>query len=303
MHLLLLKLRKFRTNKAKLKTLEASSAKSFSFNSKGELFEVDKPWVMGILNVTPDSFYDGGTKKSDLEFLNHTERMVMEGAKIIDVGGYSSRPDATDISITDELKRVIPIIIKISERFPGILISIDTFRSKVAKEAISAGANMVNDISAGKLDGKMLETISELKVPYIMMHMRGTPQTMKSQNVYDDLLKEIIYYFSERIAEARSLQIMDIIIDPGFGFAKNIEQNFELLRKLDLLHILDLPILVGLSRKSMIYKTLETSPNEALNGTTALNMLALGKGVSFLRVHDVKEAVECIKLNELYSKT
>ncbi len=283
--------------------MEASSVKSFSFNSKGELFEVDKPWVMGILNVTPDSFYDGGTKKSDLEFLNQTERMVMEGAKIIDVGGYSSRPDATDISITDELKRVIPIIIKISERFPGILISIDTFRSKVAKEAILAGANMVNDISAGKLDGKMLETISELKVPYIMMHMRGTPQTMKSQNVYDDLLKEIIYYFSERIAEARSLQIMDIIIDPGFGFAKNIEQNFELLRKLDLLHILDLPILVGLSRKSMIYKTLETSPNEALNGTTALNMLALGKGVSFLRVHDVKEAVECIKLNELYSKT
>ena len=251
---------------------------------------------MGILNVTPDSFYDGGRYKNDTSTLNQVETMLSEGATFIDVGAYSSRPGADHVSEAEELKRIIPIIELLITKFPDINLSIDTFRSDVAKECINAGAAIINDISAGKLDEKMLETVGKLGVPYVMMHMKGTPQTMQNYTDYNDLIKDIIYYFSERIAEARSHQIKDIIIDPGFGFSKTLEQNYKLLSNLELLNMLEQPMLIGVSRKSMIYKLLNTNPNEALNGTTSLNTIALLKGTSILRVHDVKEAMECIKL-------
>jgi dihydropteroate synthase len=251
---------------------------------------------MGILNVTPDSFYDGGTYKNDKDILSQVEKMLEEGATFVDVGGYSSRPNAEDISIDNELKRVIPVIEILVKEFPEILVSIDTFRSKVAQQSINAGACMINDISAGKLDDNMLQTVASLKVPYVMMHMRGTPQTMTKLTDYKNLLKDILFYFSERIAAARQLQIADIIIDPGFGFAKTIEQNYKLLNSLEHFKFLDLPLLVGVSRKSMISKVLGTSTDESLNGTSVLNTIALQKGASILRVHDVKEAMECIKL-------
>ena len=251
---------------------------------------------MGILNVTPDSFYDGGTYKNDKDILSQVEKMLEEGATFVDVGGYSSRPSAEDISIDNELKRVIPVIEILVKEFPEILVSIDTFRSKVAQQSINAGACMINDISAGKLDDNMLQTVASLKVPYVMMHMRGTPQTMTKLTDYKNLLKDILFYFSERIAAARQLQIADIIIDPGFGFAKTIEQNYKLLNSLEHFKFLDLPLLVGVSRKSMISKVLGTSTDESLNGTSVLNTIALQKGASILRVHDVKEAMECIKL-------
>ncbi|MEM5566735.1 dihydropteroate synthase [Psychroserpens sp. AS72] len=253
---------------------------------------------MGILNVTPDSFYDGGNYTNKTAIMSQVKTMIDQGASFIDVGGYSSRPNADDVSVEEELKRVIPIIELIGNEFPETLISVDTFRSQVAEQAIEAGACMINDISAGHLDDNMLKTVAKLKVPYIMMHMKGTPKTMKTLTNYDDLVKDILFYFSERIAEARDLGIVDIIIDPGFGFAKTVEQNFELLNKFELLKMTDLPILAGLSRKSMIYKTLNSSQEEALNGTTILNTIALQKGATILRVHDVKEAMECIKLTQ-----
>lgn len=270
-----------------------------AINCKGQLIDLSSPKVMGILNITPDSFYDGSTYKNDRDFLNKVEKMLNEGATFIDVGAYSSRPNADHVSETDELKRILPIINLILKEFPKVLLSIDTFRSEVVKRCIEAGACMINDISAGKLDDNMLQTIANLKVPYIMMHMRGTPQNMQQQTHYDDLIKDIIFYFSERIAVAKQLGIIDMIIDPGFGFAKTLEQNFEVLNQLELFKMLDKPILAGISRKSMIYKTLETSASNALNGTTALNTVALQKGASILRVHDVKEAMECIKLTRL----
>jgi len=251
---------------------------------------------MGILNVTPDSFYDGGMYKNDVEILNRVEIMLNEGATFIDVGAYSSRPNAVHISEDDELKRIIPIVELILNKFPETLFSIDTFRSKIARNCIEAGAAMINDISAGKTDSNMLHTIADLRVPYIMMHMKGTPQTMQKQTNYENLLKEVLFYFSERIAAVRQFGIVDIIVDPGFGFSKTVSQNYELINKMRHLNMLELPILVGVSRKSMIYKVLENSPNEALNGSTVLNTIALQKGASILRVHDVKEAVECIKL-------
>ncbi|MBR9915806.1 MAG: dihydropteroate synthase [Algicola sp.] len=253
---------------------------------------------MGILNVTPDSFYDGGHYKNNMALIGQVKLMLEQGATFIDVGGYSSRPNADDITEDQELARVIPIIELIIREFPETLISIDTFRSKVAKEAIEAGACMINDISAGHLDPNMLTTVAQLKVPYIMMHMRGTPQTMKELTHYDHLIKDLLFYFSERLSKARELGIVDVIIDPGFGFAKTIEQNFDLLSKLELFNCMELPILAGISRKSMIYKTLNTSVDNALNGTTILNTIALQKGASILRVHDVKEAVECITLTQ-----
>ena len=257
---------------------------------------------MGVLNVTPDSFYDGGSYKNATAILNQAEIMLKEGATFIDVGGYSSRPGADFVSDDEELKRVLPIVELILKEFPETLISIDTFRSEVAKQTIEAGAVLINDISAGKLDKDMIETVGKLDVPYIMMHMRGNPKTMQQQTDYKDLVKDIISYFGERISEAYKAKINDIIIDPGFGFAKTLEQNFELLNKMKLLQITDKPILAGISRKSMIYKTLSTSASEALNGTTALNMMALENGASILRVHDVKEAMECIMLfNKLKS--
>jgi len=272
-----------------------------TINCKGTLIDLATPKVMGILNITPDSFYDGGRYKNDASILNQVESMLNQGATFIDVGAYSSRPGADHVSETEELKRIIPIVELLVTKFPDINLSIDTFRSKVAKECISSGAALINDISAGKLDNKMLETVGNLRVPYVMMHMKGTPQTMQQHTNYNDLIKDIIYYFSERVAEARSRKINDIIIDPGFGFSKTLEQNYELLKHLELLNMIELPILVGMSRKSMIYKLLNTNPSEALNGTTSLNTIALLKGAKILRVHDVKEAMECIKLTNQFN--
>ena len=251
---------------------------------------------MGILNLTPDSFYDGGKYKNEAQILLQTEKMLKEGATFIDVGAYSSRPGADHISEEEEKARILPIIELLVIKFPEILLSIDTFRSTIARQCILAGAALVNDISAGNLDTEMIPVVGDLKVPYIMMHMKGTPQTMKTLTTYDNLLTDINLYFSERIATARKHGIDDIIIDPGFGFAKNVTQNFELLKHLEILQFHKLPILAGLSRKSMIYKTLDINPADALNGTTSLNTIALTQGASILRVHDVKEAVECVSL-------
>ena len=267
-----------------------------TINCKGHLIDLSSPKVMGILNITPDSFYDGGKYNSEKAIIKHVEQMLLEGATFIDIGAYSSKPGADFVSEDEELARILPIITRVLKEFPEALLSIDTFRSRVAKECIQMGAALINDISAGKLDDTMLNTVADLHVPYIMMHMRGTPQTMQKQTVYNNLVKDILFYFSERIAAARQIGIVDMIIDPGFGFAKTLEQNFELLNQLELFNMLELPLLVGVSRKSMIYKTLQNSASEALNGTTALNTIALQKGANILRVHDVKEAIETIKL-------
>lgn len=270
-----------------------------TINCKGQLIDLASPKVMGILNVTPNSFYDGGKFADEKALLNQVEKMLNEGATFIDIGGYSSKPNAEFVSEEEELQRVIPIITTVTQKFPETLISIDTFRSKVAKESIENGAAIINDISAGNLDENMMKTVAELQVPYIMMHMKGTPQTMQSFTQYENIVKEMIFYFSEKVAQARSLGINDLILDPGFGFAKTLEQNFEVLNKLELFQMLELPILAGISRKSMIYKTLETDAQNSLNGTTSLNTISLMKGAKILRVHDVKEAVECVKLYNL----
>ena len=251
---------------------------------------------MGILNVTPDSFYDGGKFNSETSVLRQTEKMLADGADFIDVGGYSSRPGAKNVSEEEEIERVLKAITAILRNFSGTLVSIDSFRSKVAEAAVNAGACMINDISGGTLDAGMFDTVARLKVPYILMHMRGDPQTMKNLTQYKNLVKELIDHFHERIFSLRQLEVKDIIIDPGFGFAKTIEQNFNLLNNLEKLSILGKPMLVGLSRKSMVWKTLKVEPADALNGTTSLNTVALLKGADILRVHDVKEAREVIKL-------
>jgi dihydropteroate synthase len=270
-----------------------------TINCKGQLIDLASPKVMGILNVTPNSFYDGGKFADEKALLNQVEKMLNEGATFIDIGGYSSKPNADFVSEEEELQRVIPIITTVTQKFPETLISIDTFRSKVAKESIENGAAIINDISAGNLDENMMKTVAELQVPYIMMHMKGTPQTMQSLAQYENIVKEMIFYFSEKVAQARSFGINDLILDPGFGFAKTLEQNFEVLNKLELFQMLELPILAGISRKSMIYKTLETDAQNSLNGTTSLNTISLMKGAKILRVHDVKEADECVKLYNL----
>ena len=269
-----------------------------SINCKGKLIDFEIPKVMGILNVTPDSFYDGGSYKNEKDILAQAEKMLNDGATFIDVGAYSSRPGAQDISVDEECARLIPVVNLLLKNFPDVLLSIDTFRSKVAQEAVNSGAALINDISAGFLDEAMLTTIAKLQVPYIMMHMRGTPQTMKDLTEYEDVVHEVIFYLSERVAAARALGINDLIVDPGLGFAKTIAQNFELLNVTEKLQVLELPILIGLSRKSMITKTLGVDSNSALNGTTALNMIALQKGASILRVHDVKEAVQTVRLHQ-----
>lgn len=273
-----------------------------TINCKGTLIDLVRPRVMGIINVTPDSFYDGGATTLEHQIIKQASQMLDQGATILDVGGYSSRPGATDISEEQEIERVIPAITAIIEAFPKALISIDSFRSNVVKQAVKAGACIANDISAGKLDPKMIETIGDLQIPYCMMHMRGTPQTMKSLTDYKNITKEVLFYFSERVAAARAHNINDIIIDPGFGFAKTTHQNFELLNHLELFESLDIPLLAGVSRKSMVYKTLDITPKQALNGTTALHMVALQKGARILRVHDVQPAIECIKLFEQLDK-
>jgi len=253
---------------------------------------------MGILNLTPDSFYDGGSYKNEKAVLTQVETMLVEGATFIDLGAYSSRPNAEDILEVEELHRILPIVKLLTQEFPDILLSIDTFRSTVADACLANGATLINDISAGNLDNLMLNIIAKHKVPYIMMHMRGTPKTMQQTTNYTDVIIEIKQYFAEKIASARAKKIDDIILDVGFGFAKTLNQNFTLLQNLDLFKSMGVPILAGLSRKSMIYKTLKSDSKNALNGTTALNTIALLKGASILRVHDVKEAMECIKLTE-----
>lgn len=253
---------------------------------------------MGILNITPDSFYDGGKYKSDADFLKQTEKMLFEGATFIDVGAASSKPNVTVISEDEELHRIVPVIDLIIKNFPSTNISIDTYRSKIAQICVENGAAIINDISAGNFDNKMMETVAKFRVPYIMMHMKGTPQTMQGLANYENIFKEMLFYFSEKLADARALGIEDIIIDPGFGFAKTIAHNFEILKNLELFQHLDVPILIGVSRKSMIHKTLNTNSESALNGTTVLNTFAVSKGANILRVHDVREAMECVKLME-----
>jgi len=253
---------------------------------------------MGILNVTPDSFFDGGKYRDEKAIVIKVSKMLQEGATFIDVGAYSSRPGADAITEEEELQRILPVVNLLLKEFPNILLSIDTFRSRIAAECIALGAALINDISAGTLDQEMLSVVAKYKVPYIMMHIKGNPQNMRSNTTYQNLIGEMRYYFSERVEAARALGIHDIIIDPGFGFAKTRVQNFKILKNLNLFQSINLPILVGLSRKSMIYKTLDIDSQTALNGTTALNMIALNQGANILRVHDVKEAIECVKLTE-----
>jgi dihydropteroate synthase len=253
---------------------------------------------MGILNITPDSFYDGGKYKSDSDFLTQVETMLADGATFIDIGAYSSRPGADHISEKEELDRLLPVLNAICTKFDDVLISVDTFRSNVAKHAINHGAAIINDISAGKADENMLKTIKAFQVPYIMMHMRGTPQNMSSKTKYENILVDVVKELSEQVHYAKKIGINDLIVDPGIGFAKNTNQNFTILKHLDYFNIFELPILLGVSRKSMIYKTLDSTADKALNGTSALNSIGLTKGAAILRVHDVKEAVECIQLFE-----
>lgn len=267
-----------------------------TINCKGQLIDLSNPKIMGILNLTPNSFFDGGKYRNETEIINQVEKMCSEGANFIDIGAYSTKPNAEFVSVEEEKSRIVPIVEMLIEKFPSILISIDTFRSEVAEACIQKGAALINDISAGSLDDKMFEVVAKYNVPYIMMHTRGTPETMQSLTEYQDVVKEMNLYFSEKIAKARKFGINDLIIDPGFGFAKTLEQNFEVLQKLELFQFFELPILVGISRKSMIYKTLNTTAEQSLNGTTVLNALSLQKGANILRVHDVKEAMECVSL-------
>lgn len=267
-----------------------------TLNVRGRLISLSTPRVMGILNVTPDSFFDGGRHVTEKDIVQHAEKMLEHGATFLDIGGYSTRPGAEEVSEEEELRRVLPAVRAVMKAFPDAMVAIDTFRSGVASAAVGAGASLVNDISAGALDPMMPATVARLEVPYIAMHMRGTPKTMNTLTDYDDLISDIIRYFHERIGALHELGIRDIIVDPGFGFAKTVEQNFKLLSRLADLRILGKPILAGLSRKSMIWRTLMTTPENALNGTTCLNTVALLNGASILRVHDVREAVDTITL-------
>ena len=261
-----------------------------------QLLGLSTPRVMAIMNLTPDSFYDGGKLKNHEQVLAKVQQFIDEGASIIDLGGYSTRPGAADISVEEEISRVIPVVQLIREHFRAIPLSVDTFRSQVARAALEQGASMVNDVSGATADDLMLDLIAEYQVPYVGMHMRGTPQTMNTLTDYQDIVFEIRYFFSTLAEEAAKRNINDLIIDPGLGFAKTIAQNFHLLYHLDAFKLIELPVLIGLSRKSMIYKTLNTTPENALNGSSALHMAALERGAHLLRVHDVKEAQECIKL-------
>ena len=268
-----------------------------TINCNGRLIDLTEPKIMAILNTTPNSFYDGGSHVDMDSILAKVEEYLSYGAEIIDVGGYSTKPGAEEVSEEEEINRTIPVIEKLIEKYPDLIISIDTFRGNVARAAIKAGASIINDVSGFELDKEMLPAIAELKVPYILMHMKGTPQTMQDNPQYEDVTLEVNQYFSEKIARLRELKINDIILDPGFGFAKTLEHNYELFSKMEILGFGQYPLLVGISRKSMIYKFFGTSPQEALNGTTALNMMALQKGAKILRVHDVKEAKETLKIH------
>ncbi|MDX1943126.1 MAG: dihydropteroate synthase [Saprospiraceae bacterium] len=267
-----------------------------SINCKGKLLDLTQPQVMGILNVTPDSFFDGGHFTIESAVLQQVEKMLMEGAAIIDVGGMSSRPGATMINEEDELQRVMPVIELIMNHFPGTIISIDTIKSEVARRAVEVGASIINDISAGKLDDRMYETVADLGVPYVLMHMQGVPGNMQQNPVYEDIIREILDFLIQEVGKLRVLGVKDILLDVGFGFGKTVEHNYQLLCNLHIFQILDLPILAGLSRKSMVCRPLGIKPSQALNGTTALHIVALQQGARILRVHDVREAVEVIKL-------
>ncbi|MFC2096069.1 dihydropteroate synthase [Bacteroidota bacterium] len=276
-------------------------SRKLTINCKGELLDLSQPKVMGILNVTPDSFFDGGKYSSKEEILVQVNKMLDDGCDIFDIGAYSSRPGAVEISSKEELKRLEIVLTLVRSKFPDIIISIDTFRSEIAKFVVKEfSVDIINDISAGAMDAKMHETISELNVPYIMMHMQGTPLDMQQNPQYENVIKDVVGYFSEKVEKLKLLGINDLIIDPGFGFGKTIDHNYQILKHLDDLKIFELPILVGLSRKSMINKVLEINPDEALNGTSVLNTLALINGANILRVHDVKEAKEAIKLTNKF---
>ena len=267
-----------------------------TLNCNGQLLSLEKPIVMGILNVTPDSFFDGGHYANEKTVLRQAEKMLAAGAKIIDIGGMSSRPGAKIISSKTEIARILPPIQQIMKAFPETIISIDTIRSEVARVAVEAGASMINDISAGSLDPNFYKTVAALQVPYILMHMQGKPENMQDHPEYADISLEVLDFFIKEVGKLRELGVKDIILDPGFGFGKTIDHNYQLLNNMHVYQILELPILAGISRKSMIYKYLGNSPEKALNGTTALNMVALQQGAKILRVHDVKEAVETIQL-------
>lgn len=277
--------------------------KKATIDCNGRLIDLSRPIVMGIVNVTPDSFFSGSRFNNKARIVRHVGMMLDDGAGIIDIGAYSSRPGAKDISVNEELKRLIPAMTALRKKFPDAIISIDTFRAEVARRMVEDfGVGMVNDISGGELDSKMFETVADLHVPYILMHMKGNPITMQTNPTYENVEQELILYFAQKLRELNLLGVKDVIIDPGFGFSKTIEHNFELLAKLNDFRVFDLPILTGFSRKSMIYKLLNSMPDEALNGTTVLNTVALLQGASILRVHDVKEAVETIRLLEMYNK-
>lgn len=267
-----------------------------TLNCNGKLISIEQPLVMGILNVTPDSFFDGGKYQNEKAVLDRAEQILNEGGNIIDVGGMSSRPNAEIIDVDEELQRVIPVIEKLSTTFPEAIISIDTVQSEVANRACEAGASMINDISGGNIDNAIFDAAIKNKVPYILMHIQGTPKNMQDNPKYENVVLEILDYFIEKIGKLREKEMIDIIVDPGFGFGKSIDHNYQILKKLHIFKMLEVPIMVGLSRKSMIYKVLETDAQNALNGTTALHMIALQQGARLLRVHDVKEAVETVKL-------
>ena len=275
----------------------------FSLNCKGKLLLIEKPLVMGILNITDDSFYAGSRLQNIEAIKNKASQMLNEGADIIDIGAQSTRPGSTRISAEEELEKLLPAIEMLTGLFPEIIISVDTYHSKVAKETIEAGAAIINDISAGEMDKNMLDTVASLRVPYIVMHMKGVPETMHKDTNYEDVTKQILDFFINKTDQCKRAGITDVIIDPGFGFGKNIAQNFLLLKNLSVFQMLERPILAGLSRKSTIYKTLHISPEESLTGTTVLNTLALQNGASILRVHDVKEAKEVIALSEAYKQS
>jgi dihydropteroate synthase len=267
-----------------------------TLNLQGKLIDLSVPRVMGILNLTTDSFYSNSRTSSVTEALQKTEKMLSEGVTFIDIGAYSSRPGAADVSAAEESDKIVAVVEAILKAYPEALISIDTFRAQVAREAVHAGAHLINDISGGNMDEAMFETVADLNVPYIMMHMKGTPQTMQQQTNYQDMILEISGYFAAKVVQLQKMGVKDLILDPGFGFAKTLDQNYLLLQQMQQLDIFELPVLVGFSRKSMIYKFLGGEPENALNGTTVLNTIALLKGAGILRVHDVKAAAESIAL-------
>jgi dihydropteroate synthase len=273
-----------------------------TLNCKGRLISLLGGHVMGVLNATPDSFYDGGFYSNTDEQLRQVEKMLTEGATFIDIGGVSTRPGADNVAEHEELNRVIPLISHILQRFPDALLSVDTYNHRVAREAVAAGAAMINDISGGEEDAEMIGIVAELGVPYICMHKKGTPKTMQIDPVYEDVTREVVQFFSFRLDELRQLGINDVILDPGFGFGKNLQHNYELLKNLHVLRMLQCPVMAGLSRKSMICKLLHVNPDKALNGTTVVNTLAVVQGVDILRVHDVKQAKEVFKMINYYNE-